>query len=351
MHLHDVLLAAGMIALPAAAQQGLLERFAHRLTQPKAYYCLPTQGQITIDGRLDEADWQRAPHTDTFVDIEGERKPLPRHRTTAQLLWDADYLYVAATLEEPHIVGWLQQRDTIIWKENDFEVFLDPDGDGIDYFEFEVNARNTLMDLLVTHRYAAGGEFVMPWDCTGLRHAVHLDGTLNDSTDTDRGWTVEMAIPIRSLRKNFGYTQGAKMGELWRLNFSRVQWMRKGAPEDNWVWSPIGIVAMHEPERWGFLHFVEKAPAMPLAHPHTAEYRLLWALYYAQEAFLAEHKVYASSTVLLPRLGLTASDYATLPEGARLEMDASAVAFTFRIVLPDGTRHEVNERGRYRCMK
>jgi hypothetical protein len=50
------------------------------------------------------------------------------------------------------------------------------------------------------------------------------------------------------------------------MNFSRVEWQieagghqyRKvpGKPEDNWVWSPQGVVNMHVPERWGYVQFV-----------------------------------------------------------------------------------------------
>ena len=325
----------------AMAQSSLLDRFAAKLTPPLHYYCLPTLGSITIDGRLDEADWQRAPHTAEFVDIEGDARPRPIYRTTVQLLWDADYLYVAATLEEPNIVGHLKQRDTIIWKENDFEVFLDPDGDGIDYYEFEVNARNTMMDLLLTHPYRAGGEFIMPWDCPGLKHAVHLEGTLNNPHDTDRFWTVEMAIPIRALRKNFGYRQGMQAGEAWRLNFSRVQWLKAGGPEENWVWSPIGEISMHEPERWGLLHFVDTLPSQtPTALPEA--HRYLWALYYAQEQYRAAHGVFATNLAqLISSAELTAWS-------ASLRFALEGTRHQFRLTATEGrTTYAIDQRGHW----
>lgn len=331
------------LPLSLVAKDGVLARFAHKLTPPKVYACYPAHGRITVDGRLDEPDWKRAAHTDLFVDIQGEHYPQPKYKTTAQLLWDADYLYIAAMLEEPNVTARLKMRDTIIWKENDFEVFLDPEGRGIDYYEFEVNARNTMMDLLLTHPYRAGGEFLLSWDCTGLRHAVQVEGTLNDGSDTDRGWTVEMAVPIRSLRKNFRNTEGMTAGEVWRLNFSRVEWLRPNGPEENWVWSPCGEIAMHMPERWGYLCFLNEGEA-PTLPPYRVEYRLLWALYYAQEEHRARTGAFAAS---LSELGCTENDLATLSPSTRVVLEAVPSRFLFRILLLDGRTLSLDERGQY----
>ena len=43
-----------------------------------------------------------------------------------------------STLQEDDIKAKLNQRDTIIYHDNDFEVFLDPDCDGQNYFEIEL---------------------------------------------------------------------------------------------------------------------------------------------------------------------------------------------------------------------
>lgn len=65
------------------------------------------------------------------------------------MLWDEDYFYVAADLEEPHIWANLKQRDTVIFYDNDFEAFIDPQGDNHRYYEYEMNALNTIWDLLL----------------------------------------------------------------------------------------------------------------------------------------------------------------------------------------------------------
>ena len=84
-------------------------------------------------------------------------------------------------------------------------MFLDPDGDSHLYGELELNALNTTWDLLLTKPYKDGGRAVNAWEITGLKTAVHVDGTLNDPRDTDRGWTVEIALAV-------GGAEGADRG-------------------------------------------------------------------------------------------------------------------------------------------
>ena len=111
------------------------------------------------------------------------------------MLWDDDYLYIGAVLEEEDIKARLTRRDTIIYYDNDFEVFIDPDSDGHNYFEIETNARGVIFDLMLDKPYRSGGNFMVQWDCPGMQMAVHCEGTLNKPKDKDKYWSVEMAIP------------------------------------------------------------------------------------------------------------------------------------------------------------
>jgi hypothetical protein len=233
---------------------------------------------ISVDGRLDEDPWDAAPWTEPFVDIRDESHPAPTWETHAKLLWDDEYLYVAAHLEEPHLWATLIERDAIIYHDNDFEIFLDPEGDAVGYYEFEVNALGTMLDLYLNRPYNDRGVADISWDAEGLRWGVHLEGTLNDPTDEDQSWSVEVAIPWSSL-----VTPGSQAprrrpndGEIWRVNFSRVQWPLRivegryqkvrepvdwsDHPENNWVWSPQGAINMHMPERWGAVTFRAFSP-------------------------------------------------------------------------------------------
>ncbi|PIV81679.1 carbohydrate-binding family 9-like protein [bacterium CG17_big_fil_post_rev_8_21_14_2_50_64_8] len=240
---------------------------------------------------MDDTAWAAAPWTTDFVDIEGDRRPRPRFRTRAKMLWDDRFFYVAAELEEPNLWATLRERDSIIFHDNDFEVFLDPDGDSHLYTEIELTALNTVWDLLLVKPYRDGGPAIHAWDIPGLKTAVHLEGTLNEPGDDDTIWTVEIAIPFGVLAETTRAACPPRVGDRWRLNFSRVQWqldVRDGQytkildadtgnplPENNWVWSPQRKIAMHEPEYWGIVEFVEKADGAVAA---DAVDRAAWTL-------------------------------------------------------------------------
>src|SRR5262249_17025392 len=90
---------------------------------PRHYLCYRARGPVRIDGRLDDPAWKDAPWTQDFVDIEGQGKPRPRFRTRAKMLWDDQYFYIGAELEEPHVWATLTEHDAVIFEDNDFEVF------------------------------------------------------------------------------------------------------------------------------------------------------------------------------------------------------------------------------------
>ena len=235
------------------------------------YVCYRTPEPLAVDGRLDEPAWQAAAWSEPFVDIEGYDRPLPRWRTRFKMLWDDSYLYIGAELEEPHVWATLTQRDAVIYRDNDFEVFIDPDGDTHDYYEIEINALGTVWDLFLNKPYRDGGKAATEWNIDGLLAAVSIRGTINDPSDRDQGWTVELGIPWSALIEHAPEGRVPRDGESWRLNFSRVQWRLEQVdggyrkltdpstgvplPEDNWVWSPQGAVNMHMPEMWGVVMF------------------------------------------------------------------------------------------------
>ncbi|MHC5002496.1 MAG: carbohydrate-binding family 9-like protein [Planctomycetota bacterium] len=239
---------------------------------PRTYLCFRADEPVIVDGPGDQDVWRRAPWTEDFVDIEGDRRPRPRYRTRVRMLHDDQHLHVHAELEEPHVWGTISRRNAVIFHDNDFEIFIDPDGDNHDYYELEVNALNTTWELSLPAPYRTGASPRDPDPIEGLVTAVHVDGTLNDPSDVDRGWSVQVAIPWSGLRRFAGAEQACppRDGDRWRINFSRVQWRHEvvdgayrrveGAAEDNWVWSPQGVVDMHRPATWGSVQFCD-APA------------------------------------------------------------------------------------------
>lgn len=310
----------------------LQTKYAALLTAPRVYDCMPADGKIVIDGRLNDKAWEAAPQSEEFVDISGYDFPTPAQSTWVKMLYDDEYLYIGARLNEKNIVGDLTQRDTIIWRNNDFEVFLDPDGDGVNYFEFENNALGTLMDLLLEKPYRSGGSFFLPWDCQRWNLKVAYEGTLNDTTDVDQAWTVEMAIPFAALQRDFKDPRDFKV---WRINFSRVEWPVPGQKEENWVWSPTGKVDMHMPERWGYLRFVDKEGNVPQTEINQEAYNLLWTLFYAEKDYQTENGRYFTSVN-----GLNLN--------SKLPVDIEATSKWFDLSTKvDGKTYSLNSDGRF----
>lgn len=248
---------------------------AGEFTEPRSYVCYRTEKVVKIDGKLDDEGWITAAWTEKFVDIEGKSKPKPRFQTRAKMLWDDKYMYLAAELEEPDIWATLTERDSVIFYDNDFEVFIDPDGDTHNYYEFEANVFGTVWDLMLLKPYRDGGPAITAWDIRGLKVTVDVDGTINNPGDKDHKWTIEIAMPWNILREAAFVRCPPKDGDQWRINFSRVEWqvdVKNGTykkkvdsetgerlPEHNWVWSPQGAINMHMPERWGYVQFSDRS--------------------------------------------------------------------------------------------
>ncbi len=332
-------------------------------TDPKKYTTYFTTQAPQLDGTITEAAWQAAPWTENFTDIEGGGKPKPTWPTRVKMLWNDTCLFLAAELQEPHVWATLKERDAIIYHDNDFEVFLDPDNDGQHYYEIEVNALNTIFDLYLDKPYRNGGQALISWRAAGLQSAVQVQGTINQPNDIDKSWTVEMAIPFRAISKS----PKSKMpveGDFWRINFSRVQWDtvvkdgkyvkvmdRKGKlkPEHNWVWSPQGVINMHFPERWGYLFFsrqtsASKQDSLFTLPPAEKLKKYLWYIYYQQKDYYRQHQQYAAS---LNQLTTNANQPIQIdPILNKVKLEVTTHQFMAYITGPDTITWTVNQDGR-----
>lgn len=278
---------------------------------PLTYVAHKTSETIVIDGKADETSWKNAQWSSDFIDIEGDKTPT--YQTNVKMLWDDNYYYILADIKEPHVWGTLKQRDTIIFYNNDFEVFIDPDGDTHNYYELEINALNTAWDLFLNMPYRESGNIVLnDWNITGLKSAVQINGTLNNPNDIDTGWVLEIAIPFKYLRTGIRHNNVPK-DQFWRVNFSRVNWdfdlidgrysRKKGKdgkffPEYNWVWSPQGVINMHEPEHWGYVFFSSEELGKKVTFTMPQDEKIKWKLYelyQLQKDYLNKHKQGASS--------------------------------------------------------
>lgn len=258
---------------------------------PKSYIAQKTSDNIKVDGNMHEDAWHKAKWTENFRDIEGNRDA--KYQTKVKMIWDPTNLYVLADIKEPHVWATLKQRDTIIFYNNDFEIFIDPEGDTHNYYELEVNALNTIWDLFLSKPYRNNGRILGAWDFKGLQSEIKINGTLNNPSDIDQGWMVEIAIPW-----SFVTEPGGKVSipenKFWRMNFSRVNWdfeikderysrkkdnTGKYLHEQNWVWSPQGVINMHEPEHWGYVFFSTDSVGQESSFEIPPDEHIKWYLY------------------------------------------------------------------------
>ncbi|TXD46370.1 carbohydrate-binding family 9-like protein [Polaribacter sp. IC073] len=278
---------------------------------PENYIAYHTSEAILIDGNEKDVSWDKVAWSAPFIDIQGVKKPT--YKTQIKMLWDDTYFYILAKMEEPHVWADITERDAIIFHNNDFEVFIDPDGDTHNYYEIEVNAINTIWDLFITKPYRELNNVALnDWTATGMKSAITIDGTLNNPNDTDKGWILEMAIPWSVYKKSY-FEKNVPKDEFWRVNFSRVNWdyqitdgkyerkkdaNEKHLPEYNWVWSPQGVINMHEPEKWGYVYFSSKEVGKKDTFEIPNEEKIKWELYQlyrTQKKYFTVNKSWATT--------------------------------------------------------
>jgi hypothetical protein len=255
------------------------------------YTAYQTSAELVIDGKLDEPDWLMVPQSTSFRDLVSGRETI--HDTRAAVLWNDKYLYIAYWIEEPDVRASLTERDDLIYKDNDVELFIA----GKDtYYEFEINAYGTIYEVFFIweEAYEAGQYDAMEvfgrhqpgrrrfhgvgykphprgprigfwqWDFPGLQSAVFVDGTINDDSDRDRGWTVEIALPwsgmsALAMADNRSLPPAEK--DTWRMDFSRFNQYKEAPPANDhggWAWSPHGVWDSHVPSCFTYIHFSTK---------------------------------------------------------------------------------------------
>jgi hypothetical protein len=261
---------------------------------------------MRIDGRLDKPAWREAPKSPRFVDLVSGVPGLLDTRMAS--LWDDEALYVAFWVSEPNVQARLARRDSLVWTENDVEIFI---GGEDCYYEFEINARGTIYEVfyiwqdalkkgsrfdrpefdLCEHRVDVLGGFqdamrwgkhprglrwaFMDWDLPGLRTAVQVRGTLNDASDVDEGWTAEIAFPWRGLKTLAGTRPvPPRAGDVWRMDFSRFELLDNCGvtvePHPGWALNKHGVYDSHIPECFSFVHFSELDAAKAVRLPAAA---------------------------------------------------------------------------------
>jgi hypothetical protein len=216
------------------------------------YECLFSEAPITVDGDLNEPVWEKAATVTFFVPVSLKA---PISRTEAKMAHDRDFLYVAFKAYDEDVWGMLTERDSATYTEDVLEVFFKTHLDRDPYFSFEMNVRNAVMDAFVRKRNAAGSILRWSqWDCAGLKMAAKVKGTVNNWTDRDEYWILEVAIPFTSI-PTLGGSAPVK-GSRWLFNLARFDYsiyLPKG--QELSASAPLSAVSFHLYENWTELIF------------------------------------------------------------------------------------------------
>lgn len=343
----------------------------HYSLHPKIYVAPYTNVPIqTIDGDIDKPIWSQIPWSSNFDDIRGpidvpnqNERPNSNCTTKFKMTWDDDYLYILALIESDFEVRatFTERNEPIFQQDSDFEVFVDPLGSCHFYKELEVNALNTVWNLMLDKPYWDGGSEHSGriaslgddkyYDVCLQKTAVKIiQGSINQEEDEPKRtiWAVEIALSHKDTLKHImkkctgsdvvdddndeTLHYAPKVGDMWRINFSRVE--KKG--DVNWTWQQqrvwdaklhkhVGKVDMHLPDIWGYVHFGNNmkdlagmtntndefvdAGEIPMEDIHNGKGDPLWPIkltvanvYYAQKQYNEEHGMYASTMDQLKNL-------------------------------------------------
>jgi hypothetical protein len=189
---------------------------------PTEFECRWARGPITIDGKADEEAWKHAQVIDTFyLPWLGPKARVAKTATKARLLWDRDALYFFADMEDADLYADVKEHDGMTWENDVFELFFKPADDRPGYYEFQVNAAGTIMDMYIPRRGSGGYRRYKSDGDFHLEAKVKLRGTLNNWTDRDQGWSVEGRIPWKDFHRSGGRPEA---GARWKLNLCRYDY-------------------------------------------------------------------------------------------------------------------------------
>jgi len=220
-------------------------------SEPRRAVVPKLSGELTIDGRLDESVWQCAAVLKPFFPNRGEGRD--SEATEVRLWYDHTALHLGWVCTDRDIQATLTKRDSRFWDEEVVEFFVTPDKLE-QYFELQWNPLGGVFDAIIHNQLGPDGrsqKFTGDWSYTakGMQSAVRVDGTVGNSAEVDRGWTVEVTLPFSDLG-----VPAPKPGTVWRGNFYRFS---RGAnnPEPQLSWSPTRLPGFHQPSRFGYLEF------------------------------------------------------------------------------------------------
>jgi hypothetical protein len=217
-----VLAAFILVPLATTAQDPTQKSPAPDTKKALTYDCIFTKEKVTIDGKADEPAWKLATAVNEFtISWARDGKTKPPTATRAKLLWNLEYLYFFAEMDDSDVFANVTEHDGVTWNNDVFEMFLKPSEDKPGYYEFQVNAANTTLDMYMPRRNAGGYDRFKSDGDFDFKTAVILNGTLNKWEDKDTGWAAEGRLSWKDFQRTGGCP---KPGNIWKFGLFRYDY-------------------------------------------------------------------------------------------------------------------------------
>ena len=221
------------------------------------YHVAKAKGPIVADGKMDEPDWENA-EIRSLGYFFRRNEPLEKQNGKFRMLWDDSNLYLFYEMEDSSLTARETRYDGATYLDDCAEFFCLPVPDSLYmHFGFEVNITKVKFDYIVLWQFVNIRSIFIPDYNPEYEIGVTLDGTINDETDTDKGWTMEYAIPLKAFS---GFNTRRLAGSKWA--FQAVRQDRNQVNDRFRSTSTLFptydvILDVHPPYRFGLMEFME----------------------------------------------------------------------------------------------
>ena len=195
-----------------------------------------TRSPNNVNGDLSKKEWVNAEKV-SFVDVVTGGKP--QRETTAMLLWDENYIYVAFDCIDDYIKASMMDYNQPLYNEDVVEIFIDDDSDRRTYIEIEVNPNNAVLHYEIHNNGSNKTSF------------ARIEQKIISAVKKEKGRTTyEIAIPTSE------FLNPIKSCVKWNFNLYRIDRGNDGFDEYT-AFSPPGEVNYHKPECFVTIEFVK----------------------------------------------------------------------------------------------
>jgi hypothetical protein len=195
---------------------------------PPSALAYKKKNDITIDGILSKSEWEDIPYITNFLTSDGE---VAEHQTKIKFMYDNNYFYIAAFMEEPspeNMISTAVPPIPLTWNDDDIEFFFDTKNSQKDYIRLFQNFSGIRFNSL--ERWVENKYFESKY--------------ISEIFIGENFWSIEMQIPWSDIKIN----ESPNSGDIWSINVGRHRQQSKIKVSR---WSG----RLYDPQKYGILRF------------------------------------------------------------------------------------------------